>query len=166
MGRLPMRRGRKYVVQEIQETHHEILRRLMLGQKSVDIARDLGVSEAMVSYTKNSPLSQRQLTIMQGARDADMLDAAMEIKKMVPKAVELMNQVLSSEEDPLHLRLKVAFEVMEREAPKIQKVEGQFAHFTAEDIERIKERSRAQVVEALPMIEQKSGDTDQVVSIQ
>ena len=112
MGRIPMKRGRKYAIQELWEVHHEILRRLVLGQKSVDIARDLQISEAMVSYTKNSPISQRKLEIMEGARDADTSSAAAEIKSMVPDAVKLMKDVLVNPEDPMDSRLKVAFEEM------------------------------------------------------
>jgi len=152
VGRLPMKRGRKYAIQEIWDTHHEILRRLMLGQKSVDIAADLGVSEAMVSYTKNSPVCQKQLEIMHGARDAEFLDVATEIRKMVPNAVKLMAEALVDPDEKLGDRLKVAFEVLERESPKIRKFEGAVGYYTADDIERLKARGRQQAIESGVMV--------------
>jgi hypothetical protein len=101
----------------------------------------------MVSYTKNSPVCQRQLEIMHGARDANAVEIGLEIEKMVPKVVDLMNGTLDNENDPLHLRLKVAFEVLDRVAPKVTRTQAEVAHFTAEDIERIKARGRAQAAQ-------------------
>ena len=48
MARLP-EGNRKYQIKELWNRHEEINRRLLLGQKSKEIAKDLGISEATVS---------------------------------------------------------------------------------------------------------------------
>ena len=73
MGRLPTGQ-RKYQIQELWDSHREINRRLVSGQNQKDIARDMGITEAKVSYTKNSAVAQRDIGIMRGARDAISLD--------------------------------------------------------------------------------------------
>jgi hypothetical protein len=139
MGRNPTGE-RKYQIEQMWESHHEITRLLLLGMKSKDIAAQLGVSEAMVSYTKNSALVQRQLSIMQGARDAECLDAAIEIKKRVGKALEVLDATLENENQP-GLRLKAATEILDREAPKITRFEGITARLSADDILKLKNRA-------------------------
>ncbi len=141
MGRLP-RGNRKYQIQELWDVHHEIVRRLVLGQKSVDIAEDLNVTPALVSYTKNSTLVQRQLEIVRGARDGEMLDAVAEIHRLVPKALELYETTLDSEESPLHLRLKVAQDLLDREVPRKQRIESVHAFLTGEQIADLKSRAK------------------------
>jgi hypothetical protein len=140
MGRNPTGQ-RKYQIQEMWEVHHEITRRLLLGLKSKDIAQDLGVTEAVVSYTKNSHLVQQQLSLMQGARDAECVDAAVEIKRLVPKALRILEEVLDSESHPM-LKLRAASDVLDREIPKKQRFEHAHAFLTAEQITEIKNRAR------------------------
>lgn len=139
MGRNPTGQ-RKYQIEQLWDSHHEITRLLLLGMSSKAIAEHLGVSEAMVSYTKNSALVQRQLSIMRGARDAEFLDAAVEIKKRVGKALEVLDATLENENQP-GLRLKAATEILDREAPKISRFEGITARLSAEDIARLKSRA-------------------------
>jgi hypothetical protein len=140
MGRTPTGH-RKYQIQQIWEIHHEIMRRLLLGIDSKDIAQDLGVTEVMVSYTKNSHLVQQQLSIMQGARDAETIDAAVEIKKLVPKALRVMEEILDSE-GQAHLKLRAASDVLDRELPRKIRTENIHAFLTSEQIEEIKSRAR------------------------
>lgn len=140
MGRNPTGQ-RKYQIQQMWEVHHEIARRLLLGHKNSDIALDLGITEAVVSYTKNSLLVQRQLDLMRGARDAEVVDAAIEIKRLVPKALRIMEEILDSD-GQAHLKLKVASDVLDREVPKKQRFEHAHAFLTAEQIEEIKTRAK------------------------
>ena len=141
MGRNPTGQ-RKYQIQGIWDTHHEILRRLLLGNKSKDIAEDLGVTEAVVSYTKNSHLVQRQLEVMRGARDKEVLDASIEIKRLIPKALAIYEEALENEDHPFHIRLRAAGDLLDREVPRKTRVEGVHALLSREDIEEIKNRAR------------------------
>ena len=78
----PSKERGTWVVNEMWDVHHEIARRLVLGQKNVQIAEDLGISAVMVSNVRNSPIVQEHTAIMRGARDADTVDLSREIKEM------------------------------------------------------------------------------------
>jgi len=136
---------RTFEVAEMWEVHHEICRRLLLGQKASHIAEDLGVSKAMVSYVRNSRVVQEKLKTMEGARDAETVDLAKEIREQAPKALRLLKKIIEGEVDaPITTRAREANNWLDRAgyAP-VKRVEGQFAHahFTADEIEEIKRRA-------------------------
>lgn len=144
MARLP-EGNRKYQIKELWNRHEEINRRLLLGQKSKEIAKDLGISEATVSYTKNSKLAQKELGIMKAARDASSIDVAMQIKEIAPQALEILEEIMHGDETQQSLKAKVATDILDRAGyspPK--KVLGMtvHSHFTGDDIEKIKERAK------------------------
>lgn len=136
--------------------HHEIVRLLLIGMKSIDIAARLGVTEAMVSYTKNSALVQRQLSIMSGARDAEAVDCAVEIKNRVTKALDVLDATLDLENMPA-LRFKAAEAVLDREVPKVSRFEGITARLTAEEIGALKDRALKVAQEAGIVVAQQHG---------
>jgi hypothetical protein len=143
-----------FEVQQLWEVHHEIIRRLLLGQKGSHIARDLGVTPAMISYVRNSSVVKEKLEIMKGARDADTLDLAKRIRENAPTALKLLEDVIEGEVDtpsgekmevPLGMRVKEAGTMLSRAGyGPITNLKGQFAHghFTKEDIDEIKGRAR------------------------
>lgn len=155
MGRNPTGH-RKYQIESIQSQHHEVVRLLLVGMKSIDIAQRLGVTEAMVSYTKNSALVQRQLSIMQGARDAEAVDCAVEIKNRVYKALEVLDQTLELETMPA-LRFKAAEAILDREVPKVSRFEGITARLTAEEIGALKDRALSVAKEAGIILQRPEG---------
>jgi len=143
-----------FEVQQMWEVHHEIVRRLLLGQKGSHIARDLGVTPAMVSYVRNSSVVKEKLEIMKGARDADTLDLAKRIRENAPTALRLLEDVIEGEVDtpngekmevPLGMRVKEAGTMLSRAGyGPITNLKGQIAHghFTKEDLDDIKSRAR------------------------
>jgi len=145
---------KQFEVQELWEVHHEIIRRLLLGQKGSHIARDLGVSQSMISYVRNSSVVKDKLEIMKGARDADTLDLAKRIRENAPTALRLLEDVIDGQVDtadgekmevPLGMRVKEAGTMLSRAGyGPITNLKGQFAHghFTKEDIDDIKSRAR------------------------
>jgi len=143
MAKLPTN-NRKYQLKDMWERHHEINRRLLLGQKSKDIAKEMGITEATVSYTKNSHLAQKELSIMKVARDADTIDVARQIREIAPQALEVLEDIMNGDETPETLKAKVATDLLDRAGyspPK--KVIGAIAHqhFSKDDITKIKERA-------------------------
>ena len=142
MGRLPTG-NRKYNIKEMWDCHHEVVRLALLGLKHVDIANTLGVSPVMVSYTLNSPIVKRQLAIMRGARDAEAVDVAAQIKALAPKAVEILEKLMDSEQESM--QFKAATGVLDRagHAP-VQRLQASMAvgHFTADEIKDIKNRAK------------------------
>jgi len=147
MGRIPCEnRERKYNIQKLWDIHHEILRLTLLGMKSVDIANLLGITTATVSYTQNSPISKRQLSIMRGARDANTLDVAKTIQELQPKAVQRLSELMESETEAISL--KAAMTLLDRggNAP-VQRIQADHRHvsFTLDEIQAIKDRAKQAV---------------------
>lgn len=144
--------GRKYQIQKLWDIHHEILRLLLLGWDKVEIARTLGVTPVMVSYTANSELAKKQLEVMRGARDSEALDLSVEIKRFAPEAFETLQAIMREPTTHEKHKIAIAMDALDRAGyapPKV--IEGRFmhAHFTAEEIEEMKKRSKesSQVIE-------------------
>lgn len=134
--------GRKYQVKQIWDTHHEILRLLLLGWKSVDIAQHLGMDPVTISIVKNSSVVKQQLRIMQDARDMETIDVAKQIRDLAPRAVEYLEEVLENPDEATRNRLSAAMDLLDRggyESPK--KFEVAHAFLTKEDIDEIKRRA-------------------------
>ena len=82
---------------------------------------------------------------MQGARDAETVDLAVEIRKQAPKALKLLHKIIEGEIDaPVTTRAREANNWLDRAGyGAVKRVEGQFshAHFSPEEIEDIKRRA-------------------------
>ena len=136
---------RTFRVGTLWEIHHEIARRLSLGEKNADIAEALHVSPTMVSYTKNSKVVEDKVAIMRAAMDADTIDLGIKIQKFAPVALKLLEDIISGEEKDasIALRARYADKHMDRAgyAP-VKRIASVSAHLTAEEVEEIKDRSR------------------------
>jgi hypothetical protein len=144
----PGQEKRTFEVSELWEVHHEIVRRLLLGQKNADIARDLGISRQMVSYVRNSPVVRDKLELMKGARDAETIDLAKRIRDNAPRALKLLEDIIEGEVDgnevPLNMRRQEANMMMNRAGySPVTNIKGTVAHahYTKDDIEDIKRRA-------------------------
>lgn len=157
MGRTPaVDEPRQYQIKQLWELHHEILRRLVIGQKSVDIARDLNVTPAVISYVKNSEIGKKQLSLMRSAADVSAVDVAGHIKRLAAQAVQVMEEGMC-DTNPMAIRMKAAVDVLDRAgfgAPKIFRSENIHAHLTRDDIEQIKARAREEGVVVDAIIEE------------
>lgn len=142
---------RRFEVSEMHALHKEISRRKVLGQKNVHIAKALGVSDVMVSYTVNSPNVQDDMDIKSGARDAETMDLKKEIRGLAPKAFENLQTIihkgkLGDHVASLALIAKESNNILDRELGRpTQTVKGLYAHavYTAQDIEAIKRRAES-----------------------
>ena len=146
--------GRKYQIQNLWDAHHEIIRLAVLGMKHVDIARELGITAVTVSTCLNSEVGRRQLALMRGARDAETVDLAVEIRRKAPIAFRLLQEYMENDDFDPKQRISIAMDTMDRAgygAPRI--VEGRMlhAHLTADDLNEIKQRARenSMMVEAI-----------------
>lgn len=143
MGR-PTSGDRKYTVENIWDVHREVMRLAVTGMKSVDIAAALGVTEAMVSYTINSPICKRQLDNMRAARDIDAVSVAKRIQEIAPRAVEVLEGLLEDGNDAIKLR--AATDVLDRAghaAVRTLRTESLSLHLNKDDIDDIKARARS-----------------------
>ena len=139
-----------FCVSELKDQHHEIIRRLLLGQKSTFIAEQLGVSTAMVNYTKNSPVVQERLQFLRTARDAKVIDVAAHIKRVAPKSIQLLEQVIEGKGEgadaPISLRCRVAMDNLDRAGhTPVKKFQGAVSHFTSDDIAELKNEALKRV---------------------
>ena len=137
-----------WVVSDMWELHHEITRRLVLGQKGVDIAKALGCTPQTVSNVRNSPVAQDHIAIMKGARDADTVDLSKRIIEIAPRALTLLEDIIKGENDganaSLGLRAKEANGMLARVGHGIpQKIQSESVnyHVTSEQIADIKRRA-------------------------
>ncbi len=144
--RIPPNEPRKtWQVTEMWELHHEIARRLLLGQKNTVIAQALNCHPQTISLIRNSPVVQDHLDLMKGAADANAVDVAQRITEMAPEALDVLKEVLEAKETAsLSLRAKVAGDILDRaghSAIRTVRTEGIHAHLTSDDLERIKARA-------------------------
>lgn len=134
---------KRFAVTEMWDSHREIARLAVTGMKQADIARELGVSEVMVSYTMNSPIVKRQLDQMRAVRDIDAVDVSKRIQEIAPRALEVLNELLDEGND--NIRLKAATDILDRAghaAVKTLRTESLSVHLNKDDLEEIKQRAR------------------------
>ena len=132
-----------FTVENIWNSHREIMRLALTGMKQADIARELGVSEVMVSYTLNSPVVKRQLDVMQAARDIDAVDVSKRIQEVAPRALEVLEELLEDANDAI--RFKTATDLLDRAghaAVKTLRTQSFSVHLDKDDLEEIKQRAR------------------------
>lgn len=86
----------QYNLQNLRGKHRIIIRMHISGLKNLEIADSLGISEAMVSYTLNSPLARQQMAILQGQADLTSIDVLQEAMGLAPVAMEVYEQIMLS----------------------------------------------------------------------
>jgi len=101
-----------YQIEQMWEIHHEIVRLAIMGMKSVDIAKHLSVSPAMVSYVLRSPIVDRQLKTLSMVRDLDAIDISKDIMDLAPRAVQVLDELLDNELP--NIKLKAAQDILDR----------------------------------------------------
>lgn len=135
---------RQYEITHMTERHHEIARRLLLGQGNTEIASALGITPQMISVVRNSTCVREKLATMSGARDMDSVDLAKEIRELAPKALKVLEEIMVDTNAPKHVRLSAARDALDRAgyAP-VKKVDVNSAHIVldAEAIEAMKKRA-------------------------
>jgi hypothetical protein len=140
-------------VSTLWDSHREICRRLALGEKASDIATALGVTSAMVSYTRNSKAAQDQIAILRGAMDANTIDLGIQIQKFAPVALKLLEEIIQGTGDgsqaSITLRAHQADRYLDRAGySPVKKIATIGTILTREDIEAIKNRARQSALDA------------------
>ena len=74
----------RYKIRQIWENHHEIARRLVAGEKAIDIANDMGYSPNVISYTRHSPIVKEKIAELNPLRDAETAELARHIAELAP----------------------------------------------------------------------------------
>lgn len=88
----------------LQPYHRRIVRLMVAGEKQVDIARKVGVTEQSISRIKDNPLFMAEYERLANEADFQAIDVMDRIRAVVPRALEIVEGFLekSSEDvDPV-----------------------------------------------------------------
>lgn len=103
----------KYEIKKLNDTHLAIIRLLVLGLSDKEIADTLGVTPAMVQYTKNSAIVKDQIAVMRAKLDAAAIDTAIMIQELAPVSILKLGQILVTETDNRIVQ-QVARDILDR----------------------------------------------------
>jgi len=140
---------RKYNIKYVWERQNAILHRVALGDPNVDIARDFNTTPQTISNIRNSKVSLAILDQHRSQLSSEMEDINERVSRFAPVALQLIEQLILNDEVPLSLRAKYAAEHLNRAGyGPVHKNLNINRQLTREDIEQIKQRSRAAAREA------------------
>lgn len=145
----PPSNNRRYQLTHLWDRHKEILRLISAGLDDNSIAMQLGVTRAVVSYTRNSELGKRELAILRVARDQGVCNIQKRVLELAEPALNVLETAMKSEDSPWAIKLRAAMDVLNREGTTsgsgTQKVQGEMIHkhLTLADIQEIKQRAKA-----------------------
>lgn len=112
-------------IKKINSRHRDIMRRLILGERQCDIAREIGMTESRVSVVVNSPLFRKELAMMQAQLDeriiAEKTDVETTLKIAAPDAVEVLKELMMNKRMPPHVRRQSAKDILDHSHGKSSK---------------------------------------------
>lgn len=126
---------------QLNARHHQILRFHLLGWKNKDIAAHLGVSLMTVTTVVNSSLGRLKTQVMTAELDHTAMEAARRIRQLAPQAVQMVEEIMNSDEAPMAIRLSAAKDLLDRAglaAPKKVDVNSTSVSLSASDLENLK----------------------------
>jgi hypothetical protein len=119
MGRHSTGKTPKQPLREIKLRHEEIMRRLICGESNTRICRALGFSQSRLSVIINSPLFKKELAKLEVKVNGKFVESAGDAEKKIeglkPKAIEILENILTGKEPDVAPRLKrdVAKDILE-----------------------------------------------------
>ena len=110
VGRIPIDGIRKvHTVVAMNSQHHEIARRLVLGQRNCDIAKDMGITPMMVSNVRNAPVVKEQMSFLSAKKDQITMRISEQIAEALPKCVKFLTETIDDPNVDNPLKSKNAF---------------------------------------------------------
>lgn len=134
--------GSYYNLQKMNQMHHEIVRRIVIGQKDHMIAKDLGCTTATVKYTRESPVVKQKLRILNGARDESFTEVQQRILDMAPLALHEMEKIMNDQAETGSVRSKVAMDILDRAGYGAVQKKVDLTRLSEDRINSIKERAQ------------------------
>jgi hypothetical protein len=127
------------------ERQREIARRLVVGDRQCDIARDLNMTPGRMSIICNSTIFKKYLGSISERREEKACDISEKIRKGAELGVTVLYDALSSNDAHISLKAKIAQDFLDREGHgKVSTVKTEVTHvLTAGKIEELK-RLRAE----------------------
>lgn len=160
MARRPAVVGeRKYHLKHLWEKHKHLARMLVVGEKNVDIAKKLHMSQSRVSVIANSPAFKNHLGNLSERADQTSLDIKKKLEEGALAGVELLVDLLKKDPKtgsrfnpaiPVQHQMKAAMTLLDRAGHgeiKLTRNENLNANttLTRSDIEALKEK-RARIL--------------------
>ena len=139
----------------MKERHREIARRLVAGDRDVDISKEMGITQGRLWVIKNSPAFQQHLRTLSERADLAAQNVQGRIQQMAPVAMGIIEAVIKGEkigqETPgMAVRLSTSEKLLDRAGySPVQRSVSMQTTLTPEDIDEIKLRS-ARVVSSAP----------------
>lgn len=145
MGRLPDRMfKRQYQLKEMRELQQEMARRITLGQKNVDIARELDVCPQSVSIARNSAVVEEHIAELESQADAATVSVTSRIKALAERALDVLEETLKDETVGKVLKSKIAMDLLDRAGHSgVQKIQKVSATLSPDDIAALKANARS-----------------------
>lgn len=137
--------NKNYDVKKVWDSHHEITRRLILGQKGTVIAREMGITSQTVSHVRNNPVMKRLFDILHSAADAETVEIRKRIVDIGPLAVEYLESAMRMDIDDKTksaVGLGAAKTVIENLIPRAVKIDSSET-LTVKVINEIKEKAKS-----------------------
>lgn len=131
-----------YEPEKLNSRHHQILRLNLLGWKNKDIAERLGVSLVTVTTVVNSSLGRLKTQCMHAELDHTAMEAARQIRRLAPQAVQTVEEIMGDASAPMAVRLSAARDLLDRAgfaAPKKVDINSTSVSLSAADLESLKE---------------------------
>ena len=114
MGRVPGKEISQPLT-HLWERHKEIMRRLVAGDRQVDISRDMQMTQSRMSIICNSPAFKTQLERLSMGADNNALDVQDRVTALSSDAMSVLEDVLQNGEGvPKKLQVDVARDIMDR----------------------------------------------------
>lgn len=139
------------------ERHREIMRRLVAGERQIDVCRSIGMSQTRMSIITNSPMFQAHMAELSASANKNAADIQGRITRLAPDSMSILESAIQDKEAGLSpiQKVKTAQDVlaMAGHGP-IQKHMGRTEIYDEAKIEEIKERARvknARVINAEPV---------------
>lgn len=141
MGRVPGKEISQPLT-HLWERHKEILRRLVAGDRQVDIARDMQMTQSRMSIICNSPAFKTQLERLSLGADNNALDVQDRVTALSSDAMSVLEDVLQNGEGiPKKLQVDVARDIMDRAGHgAVKKTATITATLGADDIAEMRQR--------------------------
>lgn len=153
-GKIPLQ-----PLKHLWERHHEIKRRLVCGERPIDIAGSLGMTTTRLSIIMNSPAFQQELAKEREKADSNARDVQSRLQALSVDSMSLLEQAIKGingkpkEGISPALQVKVAQDILDRAGyGAVQKSIQVSGVLTNEDIEALKKRKEMRLVNPIPVL--------------
>lgn len=113
------------MLKKLSPKHEDIIRRLVLGASPGEICMTCNIAPVTLSILKTDPLFQTRLQNMMDEIDNAFISARVsameELEDVAPDAAKLCSETVKNEAVPLHMRLRSAWDILDRTGTTKQK---------------------------------------------